>query len=141
LDGLAAEAMEQKLSQKIGERARQLFEESGNTPGNDKENWLRAESEILGAGLEVRESGSWVIVNASLPNLAAQDIRVAVRPTRIVLCAQEMDNPEARSESMAEQPREIFLAANLPAEVDPASAAGSFRDRHLDLMAKKQPAK
>jgi hypothetical protein len=34
--------------------------------------------------------------------------------------------------------REIFLAANLTAEVDPPSAAASFKDHNLHLMVKKR---
>jgi hypothetical protein len=36
------------LSAQIRERAYQLYLERGNTPGTENEDWLRAESEILG---------------------------------------------------------------------------------------------
>jgi hypothetical protein len=36
------------LTAKIRERAYQLFQERGNIPGHEHEDWLQAESEILG---------------------------------------------------------------------------------------------
>jgi hypothetical protein len=36
------------LSAQIRDRAYQLYLERGSTPGNENEDWLRAESEILG---------------------------------------------------------------------------------------------
>jgi len=45
---------------------------------------------------------------------------------------------QTKNDSTAQQDRdEIFVAANLPIEVDPPSAAASFRDRRLLLMIKK----
>jgi len=46
-------------------------------------------------------------------------------------------NPALRSLFIAEIEEEIFLAANLPVEVDPPSAAASFRNHNLLLMIKK----
>src|SRR5690349_21843933 len=136
--GPEAEAIEQRLSEKIGERARQIFEQSGKAPGNDEANWLRAEAEIVSAGLEAREYGTWVRVHASLPNASGENLQIAVRPRRVVVCATEMQNASDPSEAAEREQREIFRVANLPAEVDPASAAASFRDHVLLLMMKKQ---
>jgi HSP20 family molecular chaperone IbpA len=138
LSGPEAEAIEQRLSQKIGERARQIFEQSGSAPGNDETNWLRAEAEIVGAGLEVREYGTWVRVNVSLPNASGENMQIAVRPARIIVCTDEMQNALNPSEGAEREQRGIFRVANLPAEVNPVSAAASFRDYQLLLMIKKR---
>jgi HSP20 family molecular chaperone IbpA len=142
LAGSEADAMEQRISQKISERARLLFEQSGSAPGNDNANWLRAESEILSNGLELRESGTWVICNALIAATSGQDMQIIVKPNRIVVRAVERtDNAEISSQSNVQEKPEIFLAANLMVEVDPASAAASFRDSYLHLMVKKASAK
>ena len=135
LVGLEAEAMDQVLLQKITERARLIFEQSGSTPGNDEANWLAAESEILLPGLEVRESGTWMTLNAWIANASGQGMEIAVRPMRVIV---RSETDEQNSSEPAEQDGQLFLAANLAVEVDPSSAAASFRGHNLHLMIKKR---
>src|SRR6266481_8050468 len=138
IDGCEAEELEQAIYGKIRERAYLLFEQSGREPGNEDANWLRAESEILRSGGEVRVSGSWVTLNISLPDASGQGLQIAVRPTRVLVRAREANNGQDSPEGEPQGRREILLAANLAAEVDPASAAASFRDHNLHLMVKKR---
>jgi HSP20 family molecular chaperone IbpA len=140
LAGPEADAMEQELSGKISARARLIFEQSGSTPGNDEANWLRAESEILRPGFEVLESATWVTLNASIPDTSGRDLQIVVRPKRVIVRANaNKSNAEQNSAEAAEQhQREIFLAANLAVEVDPVSAAASFREHTLRLMVRKR---
>jgi len=77
---MRAEELEQAIYGKIRERAYLLFEQSGREPGNEDANWLRAESEILRSGGEVRVSGSWVTLNVSIPDASEQGLQIAVRP-------------------------------------------------------------
>jgi Protein of unknown function (DUF2934) len=139
-----AEELEQAIHRKISERARLLFEESGRAPGNDEANWFRAESEILRAGdLQVRESGSWVAVNGSIPDASGRGMQILVRPKRVIVRVERTAAGENRSAEKAKSDQgEIFLAAHLTAEVHPPSAVASFRDHNLQLMIKKrQPGK
>jgi Protein of unknown function (DUF2934) len=137
LVGQQADELEQAVADKIRGRARLLFEESGSAPGHDEENWLRAESEILRAGLEIRESGTWLALSASLPEASGQGMRIVVRPKRVLVRATQGRNPQSSDAQAAQGDGEIFLAANLGVEVDPQSAAASFRDHNLRLMIKK----
>jgi hypothetical protein len=136
LFGPEAEAMDQELLQKISERARLLFDQSGCTPGNDEANWLAAECEILHPGLEVREAGTWMTINAWIPNTSGHGMKIALRPMRVIVRTSETD--EQNSSEPAEQDGQIFLAANLAVEVDPSSAAASFRGHNLHLMIRKR---
>jgi len=136
LFGPEAEAMDQVILQKISERARLLFEQSGSTPGNDEANWLAAESEILRPGLEVRESGTWMTLNAWIPNTSGQGMEIAVRPMRVIVRTTKTD--KQNSFEPAEQSGQIFLSANLAVEIDPCSAAASFRGHNLHLMIRKR---
>ena len=133
-----AEEFEQTIQGKIGDRARLLFEESGCAPGNDEANWLRAESEILSSGLQVRESGSWVAINASLPEASARGVQILVRPKRVIVRARRRAEAEDLStEGTKSDQEEILLATSLNIEVQPPSAVASFKDRNLKLMIKK----
>jgi len=138
VSGREAEELEQLIYAKISERAYLLFEQSGREPGNDDANWLRAESETLRSGAQIRESGSWVTLNASIPDASGQDLQLVVRPTRVLVRARKASNGQDCSELAKQGGGEIFLAANLTAEVDPLSAAASFRDHNLHLMVKKR---
>jgi HSP20 family molecular chaperone IbpA len=137
--GREAEELEQAIYGKIRERAYLLFEESGREPGNEGANWLRAESEIVRSGAQVRDSGSWMTLNASIPDASGEGLQIVVWPRRVVVRARETGNGPNCSE-LAEGGREIFLAANLAADVDPQSAAASFRDHNLHLMVRKRRA-
>lgn len=138
ISGREAEDLEQRICGKIRERAYLLFEQSGCVPGNEDANWLRAESEIVRSGAQVRETGSWVTLTASIPDGSGLGMQIVVRPTRVLVRASEACNGQCPTESATQGWREIFLAANLTAEVDPASAAASFRNHNLHLMAKKR---
>lgn len=141
ITGHAAEELEQEICGKIRERAYLLFEQSGLEPGNEYVNWLRAESEIVRSGAQVRESGSWVTLTASIPDGSGPGMQIVVRPTRVLVHAMAACTGQSPTELAKQGEREIFLAANLTVEVDPASAAASFRNHNLHLMVKKrQPA-
>jgi len=56
----------------------------------------------------------------------------------VLVRAREASNGEDSLERAKQAEREIFLAANLAVEVDPPSAAASFRDHNLHLMVKKR---
>jgi HSP20 family molecular chaperone IbpA len=135
--GEEAQALEQAVYRKISERAYFLFEQSGREPGNEDANWLQAEAELLRCDVQVRESGTWVALSASIPDASGQDMQIVVRPTRVLVRAKEASNDQDSTER-AKLERDIFLAANLPVEVDPLSAAASFRDRILNLMIRKR---
>jgi Protein of unknown function (DUF2934) len=137
--GREAEELEQAIYGKIRERAYLLFEESGCEPGNEGANWLRAESEIVRCGAQVRDSGSWMTLNAPIPDASGEGLQIVVWPKRVLVRAREAGNGPDCSE-LAESGREIFLAANLASEVDPQSATASFRDHNLHLMVRKRRA-
>src|ERR1700733_15122381 len=77
----------QALQDHISLRAYSLYEESGRSEGNHFADWLQAESEILQRTLDVRESGSWLALNASLPDVAPEDVLISVEPTRVLIHA------------------------------------------------------
>ena len=128
-----AEDLEERVANRVRERAQLLFEQSGGMPGNDEANWLQAEAEILRSNMEVRESGTWLSLKASIPDASGQGIQITVRAKRVLVRATQINNEQNSKQG----DEEIFLAANLPVEVDPPSAAASFRNHNLLLMIKK----
>ena len=137
VSGQEAEKLEQEIHQKIGERARLLFEQSGATPGNDDANWFRAEEEILRPGLQVGESGSWLSLTAFIPD-AGRSMQILVKPKRVLVRTDRKSGDSGNSEQARSNGEGMFLAANLAVEADPASAVASFRNHELRLMIKKR---
>jgi HSP20 family molecular chaperone IbpA len=127
------EELERALYEKTRQRAVALFEESGRAEGNDDANWLQAESQVLHAPLELRESATWVSLQSSLPDADPRAVEIFVRPTRVVVRLHRLNTPDVASDEAGS----LFLAANLPATVDPSSAAASFRDQTLRLIVRK----
>jgi len=136
--GAAAEELDQRVSERIRDRAYSLFEQSGREPGNEDANWTRAESEILRCNAQVRESGSWLALTAFLPDASGQEMQIAVQPRRVVVRATAGGKKQDLSDHNGSASAEIFLAANLAVDVEPSSAAASFRDQTLRLMVRKR---
>jgi HSP20 family molecular chaperone IbpA len=129
----------QALQDRISLRAYSLYEESGQPDGNHFADWLRAESEILQRTLDVRESGSWLAVNASLPDVTPEDVLISVEPKRVLI--QAVRSEEAKNNTAHESGstrRELFLVQDLNVEVDPETASASLKDQKLTLMVKKK---
>jgi HSP20 family molecular chaperone IbpA len=132
------EALHQAIHGRVSERAYSLYEASGREEGNAERHWLQAEGEILQQGLEVRESGSWLSVNASLPDVSADDMEIYVGPERVIVRAQKRRATENKASQTQTTHMELFLARNLPVEVDPSTASAAFKDQKLTLMVKKR---
>jgi HSP20 family molecular chaperone IbpA len=136
LSGAGAEELEKALFSRICERAYLVYEQSGCVPGNDDANWARAEAEILRSDIQIRESGSWLALTASLPGASPQEMQIVVRPRRVLMRA--WGARKDLSQQNGQGAGEIFAAGNLTAEVDPSSAAASFKEQTLHLMVRKR---
>jgi HSP20 family molecular chaperone IbpA len=131
--------LDEAIQRRISERAFDLYEASGCEHGNDHAHWLRAEAEVLQHGLEIRESGSWLAINASLPDVSGDDVQVYLEPNRVIVRAektQTVQDSNSRPQGLTQQ--ELFLLEDLHSEVDPSTASAAFRDQKLTLMVKKR---
>jgi HSP20 family molecular chaperone IbpA len=135
----AKQAFDHAIHRCVSERAYGLYEASGGQHGNDHAHWLQAQDEVLQRGLEVRESGSWLSIHASLPGAAGDDIEVYLEPNRVMVRAEKgvrIQNAESRTQDPTK--REIFLVGDLHTEIDPSTASAAFKDQKLTLMVKKR---
>ena len=134
-----APAFHEALRKRISERAYGLFESSGGQHGNADNHWNQAELEVLQHGMEIRESGSWLAINAAIPDGSADDIQIYLTPNRVVVRAEKntsVQNPDSHVHGMTQ--REIFLADDLASEVEPETASAAFKDQKLTIMVKKR---
>jgi HSP20 family molecular chaperone IbpA len=133
------EFLNQAIHRRISERAYHLYESSGHEHGNHHAQWLQAESEILQRGLEARESGSWLSLNASLPDVSGADVQIYLEPKRVIVRAEKSDaarNTDSQTQGLTQ--RELVLVADLNVEIEPSTASASFKDQKLTVMVKKR---
>lgn len=132
-------AFHDKLRQRVSQRAYDIYRDSGSSDGNDFKNWIQAENEVLQHGLEVRESGSWLAFNASIPDSSADNVEVCLTPHSVAVHAeksQPMRNADAHAQGLTQ--REIFLVQELNTEIEPSTASATLKDQKLTIMVKKR---
>ena len=133
-----ADALQRDVQECIAKRAYHLYEESGYQHGHDRQHWFQGESETLQQKLDVKESGSWVAVNGSLPKVSPEDVQIYVDPRRIVVRATQREPMgEVNTTPQETNVQEVFLVADLNVDVEPASASAALKNENLTLMVKK----
>lgn len=71
----------QDVSNLIARRAFEIFENRGHVHGNDREDWLLAESELLTpVKFHLSESGERLTARAELPGFHRQEIKLSLEP-------------------------------------------------------------
>jgi HSP20 family molecular chaperone IbpA len=79
------EETNQKLDN-VRQRAFELSEQRGNTPGNEIADWLQAEKEIFRVpDIELEEDASEFQLQLALPGFEAKDIHVAATPDALIV--------------------------------------------------------
>lgn len=132
---------DQIIQRRVAERAYALYEASGREHGNHDRHWFQAENEVLQRGLDIRESGSWLSINAYIPDVSADDIQVYLEPKRVIVRAEKKESTDdSDSGEQRYTYHDVFLAEDLNSEVDPSTASAAFRDQKLTLMVKKNSA-
>ena len=130
-------SFQDKVRQRVAERAYDIYQNSGGQPGNDYEHWIQAENEVLQRGIEVCESGSWLALNASIPDGSADDVEICLTPTSVTVRAEKSEQiKSASTQGMTE--REIFLTHDLNTEIEPSTASATLKDEKLTIMVKKR---
>jgi HSP20 family protein len=110
-------------------------------PGNDFENWIRVESEVIHpVPIEIADSAGELRVNAQMPGFSQRDIDVHLEPRRVIIRGKTEHTKERTSEEICYTEREgnqIFRSVTLPTEVDPDRASAALRDGVLELTLPK----
>jgi HSP20 family molecular chaperone IbpA len=132
-------AFQEKVRQRVSQRAYDIYRDGGGEHGNDYQHWVQAENEVLQRGIEVRESGSWLALNASIPDSSADEVEVCLTPTNVIVHAEKHRSTldgEANAQEFSE--REIFLTHDLNTEIEPSTASATLKDQKLTIMVKKR---
>jgi len=121
----------------IAQRAFEIFESHGCSPGHDLEDWLRAESELLQpVPLNVAESNSAYVVRAEVPGFGSKDIEIGVERRCLAISGKRQTKEEEkngkmiRSEWCADR---IFRTLDLPSDVEPSEVSTMLKDGVLTI--------
>jgi HSP20 family molecular chaperone IbpA len=131
--GVGEEDLERELQRAISSRAYQLFLDGGSSHGHQLEHWLRAEKEALKRISQMRESGSWVVVNLLVPNAPAEGFRLLISENRALV---EVEDPYGVRRTETREPVSSCYVAEWPGKVDPNTASAYLKNGMLTLEVK-----
>jgi HSP20 family molecular chaperone IbpA len=120
----------------VSKRAYRAFEEMGRADGDDLSHWLRAEEEVCMRLPEVRQSGAWYAVSASV-RVPADRIRISVDEDAALISA---DTEVRDGESQERESVSKYYAIRWPESVNPQTASAYLKNGTLTLVARKASA-
>lgn len=114
----------QEVQLAIARRAYELFEMRGGEHGHDREDWFRAESELLRpVSVSISESEDSLSVRANVLGFESNELGVSIEPDRITILGQKKttatETEGGKVEFIEWYPDQILQVVNLPAEVLP----------------------
>ena len=127
----------QQVYDSIARRAFEIFDANGRWFGNELEDWLIAESEILHpVHLELAESDDSLTVRAEVPGFSTKEIEINVEPRRLTITGKHEAKEEGKKGKTIYSERcakEILRIIDLPAEVDSSKVTAILKDGILSI--------
>jgi HSP20 family molecular chaperone IbpA len=121
---------------RIRERAFELFEKSGGARGNDSENWLRAEEELLQIPQSaIDERDGSIFLHAEIPDYHDEQVKVIAMADALIVSG-EPKHRHSRNHLAAIGAKRIFQRFDLPASIDTGSVRATFEHGLLKVTAK-----
>lgn len=128
---------EQKL-QDIRRRAFEYFRERGQYMGNDWDDWLRAERELLWRpDAEMLEHPSAIVLRVAVPGFDARSIQVTAAPHSLVVQSTETHHHEGIEARLrfCEFGQCLFRRFDLPARIAPSTVSATLDKGILEIIA------
>src|SRR5688572_16490986 len=126
---------------KISQRAFEVFERNGGTPGRELENWLTAEREVLHPlPINITESSDSLEVEAEVPGFNERELEIAVQPNRVTITGmRETAKEEKKGKTIYSECgcNQILRVLDLPVEIDPEKATATLTNGVLQLALPK----
>lgn len=140
-----AEKMFEKLAaitKETAARAYDFFLERGSQFGNQVEDWLRAESEMLRtAPVKITDSNGKLIVTIAVPGFKRDEIEVSIKDDILIVSGETSAEEKKEDEQTlySEWTSDRFLRElSLPYPVDEANVDAKMKDGILTLILNKQ---
>ena len=138
-----------ELQEAIRQRAFGLFSERGTIHGNDMEDWLRAERELVWMPQsETMEDDKQFRLRLIVPGLEAQDLQITAMPDAIIVQAEGASKEAKEAKEASTVPfrelrgRKLFRRFDFEEPIDPSRTEASLAKGILEIVASKAaPAK
>lgn len=128
----------ERHEQQVRHRAFDYFQQRGELPGNDWQDWLRAEREVLWTPpAEMFENVSVIVLRVAVPGFDPKCIRVTATPHSLLIQGTEPhrhSGMEARLH-FCEFGQQLFRRFDLPARIDPARVSATLDKGILEILA------
>ncbi len=137
------------ITDRIRQRAYELFRAHGFYDGGDLDDWLAAEREVCWPSAELRESDDEFHCSIALAGFDADDLTVTATPGEIIVKAEqrresveseedESDAPETETVHWSDFHYEnVYRRVGLPAEIDVDDVSAEFKHGMLTITAPK----
>ncbi len=121
----------------LARRAYDIFEHNGRALGNDLENWLKAERELLhSVPVNVTESDESLEVRAEVPGFNEKEIEIAVEPKRLTITGKreaKKEEKKGRTLYAESSSNQILRIVDLPAEIETEKVKATLKHGVLTL--------
>jgi HSP20 family molecular chaperone IbpA len=129
------------LFEEVRRRAYELFERRGYADGWEREDWLRAERELLWSPLsEVVETDKEIQVRVAAPGMEATDLQVTATPDWLMVQGATSTKREKQAGTVRFSEfrgRKLYRRLELPAPIDVETTKARLEKGILDIRAVK----
>jgi HSP20 family protein len=130
-------------SDRIAHRAYEFFADSGFSDGHDREDWFKAEQELLRpVPLEVTDEKDEFIVKAEVPGFDAKDLDIHLNGSHLVIegkheTAEEKKEKKGETVLSERRSQQIYRMIELPAAILSDKAQAELKNGVLELKLPK----
>jgi len=132
-----------KLSERISNRAYEIFESRGRASGHELEDWFMAESEIVPPfQARVKEKDDALVVEAETPEFGARDLEISVQPWKLTISGSKevrVEHKEGKVIYQEQRTSDFMRVIDLPAEIDSTKASATLKNGLLEINLPKMP--
>ncbi len=121
----------------IGRRAFEIFESNGRPLGREREDWLKAEAELLHpVHVQMEESNETLTIRAEVPGFEAKELEVSIGPQRLTISGKrERSQEQTKGKTIYREQcsDEMLRVIDLPVEVNASKATATLDKGVLEL--------
>jgi HSP20 family protein len=122
----------ERLNQQIMRRAYDIFAASGGVSGNELNNWLAAERELVWRpAIEMREKNKEFLINIAVPGIDPADVSVEVTPDVLLVRGEfrhEHADEEGKVHTCEFEAGSLFRVISFPKRVDLDKVKADFKN-------------
>src|SRR5262245_7758650 len=129
----------EKINHEIMRRAYEIFAGRGGGSGNELDNWLAAERELVWRpAIELREKNKEFLVNIAVPGIDPADVDVEVTPDHLLVRGEfrhEHAEEEGKIHACEFETGSLFRVISFPRRVDTDKVKADFKNGILRVRA------